>query len=592
MNRATTFGDLILEFGEPVACELPHRGLEWQIEQSGNGWRMQVSRPSKDVGFLTRANACDWESWIAGEIYSYDGTPGETGDCVVRFLTDLCQGNARPESLSGRFLVLARSAKSRTWNIWTDRAGCIHAYVAGREGRRALGTFSPAVYMYSRRQLDWIGLNGFFSFGFFPQDRTYYDDCRILRASSRYEFSDAGQMIRRTEYWRWSHRPDERRNEADTIAEFGDTLSRAIRRQTSGRVALPLSGGLDSRTVAACLPPDRRPLSYSYGYTQDSVEQRIAGEVAKAAGLEFNAHTISPYLFDYLPTVLDSVEGFQDVTQTRQANIVGWLDKHADHVLAAHWGDVLCDAMGLEHSRISSGDVLDHLEGKMIKRGRDWLIASLCAPELKGEAPNEVARWCLKAELDNFGHIEDADFQVKAVKTVQWAFRWTLPSIRMYQPAAVPRLPFLDAAMMDFFCTVPTWMVRGRRLQIEYLKRFAPRLARIRWQAYDANLFHYQNFNTWQVPRRAWQKLMRAVRARPTISRNWEVQFRSPGQFRNLENLLVRRESLLLDLVPREKVQSLLNEFRNAPSAGNGYTISMLATFSAWADRFHRGRQS
>ena len=61
----------------------------------------------------------------------------------------------------------------------------------------------------------------------------------------------------------------------------------------------------------------------------------------------------------------------------------------------------------------------------------------------------------------------------------------------MYQAGAFPRLPFYDTRLADFFATVPTAFVKGRRLQIDYLKRFAPDLARIKWQAYDTNLYRY-----------------------------------------------------------------------------------------------------
>ena len=65
----------------------------------------------------------------------------------------------------------------------------------------------------------------------------------------------------------------------------------------------------------------------------------------------FQAFTIHPYLFHNLNLVLDSVEGFQDVTQCRQAAVVGEIASQADYLIAAHWGDVWLDDMGLAEPR-------------------------------------------------------------------------------------------------------------------------------------------------------------------------------------------------------------------------------------------------
>ena len=95
----------------------------------------------------------------------------------------------------------------------------------------------------------------------------------------------------------------------------------------------------------------------------------------------------------------------------------------------------------------------------------------------------------------------------------------------MFQPGAFPRLPFYDVRLADFFATVPSAWHRGRRLQVDYLKHSVPELARVPWQAYDANLYWYPYFRTWLLPKRAVKKAWRLLRRRPTRERNWEMQF-------------------------------------------------------------------
>lgn len=577
------FADLLIEFGAQEQ-EAPQRSANFQRDIcQGDGWRLRADYPAaSDLYLLTRTSTGEWTAWTVGEIHRYNGQCGATGVCTARFLAD---ASPRPEELAGNFAIVAWSRGRRQWSVWTNRAGSVHLYYCSG-ARPAIGTYSPAVYAHSARRLDWTGITGFCGLGFFPRDLTYYEDVRVLGPASRHDFNAAGELTRREEYWRWRHRPDSSRSEADTIAQFGEVLGTVVGEHTgSGRVALPLSGGLDSRTLAACLPEDRRVTAYSYGYSAASVETSISREIARVCGLDFEGHTVSPYLFDRMDLVLNAVEGFQDVTQARQALVAEWLGREADFVLAGHWGDVLCDDMGVT----SPVTAFDTAIKKMRKRGGEWLLENLCRPRLNGEPVEEVLRTPLGEEYAMLDGIADADFRVKALKTTQWAFRWTLASLRMYQAGAYPRIPFLDPRVIDFFCTVPTEMVRGRRLQIEYLKRFAPDLARIRWQAWDADLFHYQQFGTWQLPRRAWKKVERMLRPELRLQRNWEVQFCGPDQWTRWEEWLLRRGAAIHEFVPPEKVRELAQVFRARPDGANGYTVSILVTVAAWLEKFHTG---
>jgi hypothetical protein len=163
-----------------------------------------------------------------------------------------------------------------------------------------------------------------------------------------------------------------------------------------------------------------------------------------------------------------------------------------------------------------------------------------------------------------------------------------MASLRMYQAAAFPRLPFFDTRLSDFFCTVPTKYVAKRQLQIDYLKRFAPALARITWQAYDSNLFWQRHFNSWLLPKRAFKKVGRVVsRRQQQRQRNWEVQFLSESGRRELTRGLLDSKLKLHEFVPAREVQTLLENFYAEPfKQKRGYTVSMLLTFSAWLERY------
>jgi hypothetical protein len=166
-------------------------------------------------------------------------------------------------------------------------------------------------------------------------------------------------------------------------------------------------------------------------------------------------------------------------------------------------------------------------------------------------------------------------------------FRSTAVGLRMFQAAAYPRFPFCDNRMVDFFCGLPSDYMFARRLQIDYLRRHAPELARIEWQGYDANLFNYQHFHTWHLPKRAAKRALRTLTRRRAVAENWQVQLLGAQESSRLEALLLRPGHPLHEFVDPARVQELLLSFRrSAPGDGTAYTVCMLLTFAASLERY------
>jgi asparagine synthase (glutamine-hydrolysing) len=586
-------GDLLLRFGGREDDSVAGRtgAGEWSTLATDPSWRLLACPTGPGwTGFPARAFERDGRRcWLLGELYGPLAGRVDLGAVLDEVVT----GRRRANELNGHFLLWAWDEATRRWEVWTDRFGTIHAYFATDGPHAAIATFFPSVAAATKRQLDWVGLSGFFACGFFPGDRTFFEGVKILRPATHYRFDERGVLLSAERYRAWSHKPDRGRSYADTVAEFGRILGEVMADLTNeGRTAVPISGGLDSRSTVAALPNgdgERRLWFYSYGYTPGSVETSIARRVAEARHLAFESLTIGPYLFDRLGTVLGAVEGFQDLTQCRQAAISGELARHADYVIAAHWGDVWLDDMGtVGNSGPATGEALvEHALHKVEKRGRDWLLDEVVGTRLGGQRPEELLREWVRQELTRIGPLDDPDFRIKAFKTDQWSFRWTLASLRSFQLASFPRVPFYDTRMADFFETVPTEFVAGRRLQINYLKRYAPDLARVTWQARGANLYCLESGRLRQLMARAAAKAWRVARRERVIQRNWEVQFRGDEGRRGLESWLMKPGLKLHEFVAPQRVRGLLDVFAARPDGSNGYTVCMLLTFSAWLE--HHG---
>jgi asparagine synthase (glutamine-hydrolysing) len=493
---------------------------------------------------------------------------------------------------TGSFIIFAWHPSDQTWHIWTDRFGTLHAYHAWDGHRAALGTFSPSVATAaSQRILDWEALVAWFSFGFFPADRTHFTDLHILRPASHYVFNQIGRLLQQERYWNWSYQPDEKRSYADTVAQFGSIFSDVMADALSaGCVAMPISGGLDSRSTVTAVTPELaqggRLWPYSYGYSADSVETQIARQVAQARGLPLQSYAIQPYVFDQIERLLAYTEGFQDVTQARQMYVRDEVAVHANLLIAALWGDVWMDEMGLADRPDASDDDTLHHALKKIRKNNGWLFEHIVQPHLGVKMLDTLLEDFVQAELLPLAHLSSPDFRVKAFKTEQWSFRWSIPPTRVFQSAAWPRKVFYDTRLVDFFATVPASFVSGRQLQIDYLKRFAPDLARITWQVYDANLYQHQHFNTWLLPKRAAKKAWRMIRGKKVVQRNWEVQFLGSGGRLGLERWLTHPGLRLHEFISPTALKKLVEEFYWQSTPALAYPLSMLLTFSTWMERY------
>jgi asparagine synthase (glutamine-hydrolysing) len=575
-------GDLLLVF-RPGSAIFRGRNSSSPTEllAQQNEWTLySFPQNSKWKGYpLLNFSFENWQVWVVGEIYGANN-PDQTSKRVKEAIQ-----KENLTSLNGHYLLFAWNSQKREWNIWTNRLSTIHAFHTETKNGAAIGTcFGTVARTAANYDFDESGLLGFFAFGFFPQNRTYYKNVRILRPATHEIFNSSGTLISSQRYWNWSFQPDQQRSYDDTVAEFGNLLRDIMNDLCrSGRIALPISGGLDSRSAVAAAPA-ADIWSFSYGYSADSTETKIARQIAAARNIRFDAFTINSYLMDLLPYITEAVEGFQDLTQTRQAAVNDQLRSNADYVIAAHWGDVWLDGFGLPEKQ-TEDQMISHAFKKFRKKGSNWLIENVCPSFVKNESYENILTEMLRAELRNLNAIEDADFWLKALKTEQWSFRWTISSLRAYQLAVFPRLPFYDNRMIDFFNTVPSSFVKGRRMQIDYLKKFAPDLARITWQVYDANLFNYQHFDSWLLPKRILKKAGRMFSRRPVFQRNWEVQFLSESGRKSLRQYLCNGPGFKVEqFVSAQKIDTLLNEFFASPSPETGYPVSMLLTFAAWLE--------
>jgi hypothetical protein len=573
-------GDVLITFSRNTEDCPSRTGQPWTLAASLGETHIYTTLPDDQWHGFPLAEEEDerWQIWLLGELYED--------------FPSLTKAFEQPERVNGHFLLIGFEKESKRVHVITNRLGTEHAYYAAGAARAALGTFSPAVAKAAGcSTLNLQGIAEFFHFGFFIGNSTYWEGVELLPAATHTILDGIGKVISQFRYWQWHYDPSSSLTYDEAIDQFHELFRTVLTGQVSQkRIALPLSGGLDSRGTLAELGEQglggaAQMFPFNYGYTEDSVETQIALQLGKKRGIEVRTWTIQPYLFDQIERVCASVEGFQDITQCRQAYVVDELAEQADYVVAAHWGDVWLDDMGFRAQEMLSDERLAALITKKYSKNGSEILQALLAPNLPKNW-KDVLIGKVETSLSSLDEVTELDFKIKAWKTSQWSHRWTLSSLRMYQVGLFPLLPFYDNRLVDFFLRVPSEFVAGRKLQIDYLKRYAPDLAKIKWQPYDTNLYYYKYYDTWGLPRRAIKKLGRLLFPHPVVQRNWEVHFLNPKGRAGLNCFLLEPGLKVQNFFPAGGLEQLLVDFFQNPTARNGYAVSMLLTFSAWLERY------
>ncbi|REE24462.1 asparagine synthase [Winogradskyella pacifica] len=372
----------------------------------------------------------------------------------------------------------------------------------------------------------------FAAIGFFLDTDTYWKDEVVVRPGCKHTISEDGYLLDSIPWFEWHYTPDKTRDFDATLQEFTTLFESIIEEQTVGKkVILPLSGGLDSRTQAVALQHLKASVnSYSYDFHGGYKETQIAEDIAKVCNFDFTAYTIPKgYLWDVIDdlAILNRCES--DFTAPRQMAIVDEFDTMGEVFSLGHWGDVLFDDMGVRDD-LPLKEQVNVLQKKLIKKGgRDLAVQLWTHWNLEGDFDsyfeNRISTLLCAIDIPN-----SANARIRAFKSLFWAPRWTSVNLAIFASKHPVTLPYYDQRMCEFICTVPEAFLAKRELQIAYIKKRAPKLAKITWQEQRPfNLYTYpKNKIPYNLPYRITNKMERVfqeILGKKYIERNWELQF-------------------------------------------------------------------
>ena len=436
--------------------------------------------------------------------------------------------------------------------------------------------------------LDYEAICVFAATGFFLDQDTFFKEQRVLKPATEYQINTATQeIISEKPYFKWYYSPKQRTFE-QTVDAFADVFESIIKEQVSEKkVILPLSGGLDSRTQAVALHYlGVKTQAYSYAFDGGHDETWYGKKIAEVCGFPFQSFTVpNGYLWNSIEELGQINDCYSEFTHPRQMAFIEKYKTLGDVFSLGHWGDVLFDDMGVPNDLTLENQV-DVILKKIIKKGGLDLATSLWQTwQLEGDFTSYLKKRVHDLLLE-INIPENANAQIRAFKSLYWAPRWTSVNLSVFESVHPITLPYYHNRMCDFICTVPEGFLAGRQIQIAYIKKRMPKLAKLTWEAQRPfNLYNYQyNRIPWNLPYRLCNKLKHLLNSEDFIQRNWELQFLGSKNDKKLQAYLFDNPNLK-NLVPYQVRTDFYRKFKKHDAVFYSHPLSVLLTLSVFSSR-------
>lgn len=491
--------------------------------------------------------------------------------------------------LNGEFVLLIYDKAGRELVLATDRFGSRSLFYAqqgptlffGSEIKSVLSGLGAAP-AYSK-----LGVLEFFFFSHNLGERTLFEGVKALPPASVLRCRNGA--VRLGCYWRMRFSTRGRQSNAAVQAEAVEVLRKSARVKLGGRqrLGLGLSGGLDSRLIAALIPDDARPvLARTYGQPE-SLEVRAAVELARRLGFE---HLVQePKDVEFSTILYPSVwrtEGRTHFTGLKSIIEHKLLGEKTLYNLPGHFVDVLTGKqlrpfMFIPRSRGNFVEtVLYHYTGYTFKN--ETVLRSIFNPQFYDACIGPLK----DAFRDSFSSIEaDHNWDLyDAWDLTNRQPRFTFASGAVDNYVLMKMCLFTDYDFVDLMLQVPGSLRFGQSLYKAMIARGFPEVADI------------PNANTGRLLKRGCLANMADLRHQYLQSqRNRRIDsqgrtgkaalIRKDNRFRKILDDFAQDESFPAHLLSREGLMQAVADHYDR-NVNNSYLLGVLGTFAAVHELF------
>lgn len=414
-----------------------------------------------------------------GHIFHSTGNDAEF--CLHRYEE---MGKDFVRQLNGTFAMAIYDAKQQKLVVVNDRYGLRPLYYTVDQSRLSIASEVKALLpMATSRKLADQAIADWFFFGKLLGDKTLFQNINVLPPASILEYQNGKLNI--AKYWDFDFDHGDNITEDELAEGMASAFKKSVARRLNGnhRYGLALSGGLDSRAIAAAIDADTpRPLAFTFG-VRGCDEIRIAGTMAGKLGMEHHTIELVPdRLPGYFTDVVYLTDGMDYIGVSFLPPVYEEYRKHIDVLLHGLEGDVLLGGYFLDSRlrRAKSEDeiaqALYHSAGTFPEDMRRNLLPPEYHARIEGMPLDS-----LRSELQHCPGNRPEDRATHfAIRSVIW--RTDLMGCVIGRNKVEEAYPFFDNDFIDWVQRIPPRLRRNNHIYRTFLKKLSPPLAGVTHQ--------------------------------------------------------------------------------------------------------------
>ena len=350
------------------------------------------------------------------------------------------------QRLEGSYVVAVWDAARKTLVLAHDRFGVRNLYYAC--GDRVV-CFAPLVsallgFGIRRPSIDVAGVADFLAFEHVLGDETLLRGVRALPPATIARFDARG--VRLDRYWTPRYCPAPARQPREWVEEFGRRLGASAIRSVSQppRVGIPISGGLDSRTILAVARPSLSPSMPGFTYGVPGCDDlRLAAELVRRVGIPHHTFELRPgYIHERAPELVRLTDGMH-LGLNVHATVLQECARWCDVIVLGNGGDCLLDRLwwwpdDAEDAETYVGRMYERINHVLSAETADVLLTPTLAAEFRNGPRERLRR---RLELYSGDTAADA---ADAFNVGERHWRWVLQGVSAQATHVEFREPFFD----------------------------------------------------------------------------------------------------------------------------------------------------
>jgi len=468
-------------------------------------------------GFVARDQLCD-----------ATGAEPQTDSEVAAALLTLYQSDGAEAlaALNGRYVVAVHDAQVGELHLMNDAIGLKPVFVwqDGSSFAFASNVWAIVCHPRFRKEIDLRGMVDLLMLSHQQATRTLHKDVSVLAPGSVTTFSGSkltSRTVRNLEFsdarWSWG---------MDRIAdEMYQHLTQSLRRRIPDGVdvRLPLSGGVDSRTILGLLA--ERPVRI-HAFTQCqpgayNVDARNAKQMARRVRIPLKRVPLADdFLARYRQKCVAINGGLYDIHTGRYLSMSDQSRTDAYAVVSGHLGGELTGRFQIPDTAFASRDERYALAFKEVNMFRfdAARMRALLAEALPEGLVEESLAECKGFYMSHTGEAFQQGMNWDIMLSRRRYISFQVLYLEQFCRAAAP---FYDREFVDLMCSVPFCALEGQRAYLDMVCRHFPGLARVPNSNTDRPLIVSTRFVVTDFARTQYRHLVQRPLHRVLKLRRW-----------------------------------------------------------------------